>query len=94
MSMDPEVVSRLEALCRELGLDPALARRVVAEAAGPEDPDSVRRERDRLLAMEAEIMGILGSTSRDRIVHDLRNVLNDLTLLQELSGRDSRKRGE
>jgi hypothetical protein len=98
-AMDREAMSKLEAVCRELGLDTSLVRRIVREAqvsrapgqargAGsepvPGDDECVRAERDRLLQMEAEIMKLLGSSSRETIVHDLRNVLNDLNLLQEL----------
>jgi len=103
--MNPEGISKLEAVCRELGLDSSLAHRIVLEAQlsrdalearriGPAsvagDGECMRAERDRLLQMEAEIMKLLGSSSRETILHDLRNVLNDLTLLQELSGRNSR----
>ena len=103
--MEPEGMSKLEAVCRELGLDSNLAHRIVLEAklsgdapeargvgpaSVPVDGDCMRAERDRLLEMEAEIMKLLGSTSRETILHDLRNVLNDLTLLQELSDRNSR----
>jgi hypothetical protein len=102
--MDSEGMSKLEAVCRELGLEASLAHRIVREAklssesrqagkGGPEsvpgDDECVRAERDRLLETEAEIMKLLGSSSRETILHDLRNVLNDLTLLQELSGRNS-----
>jgi len=93
--MDPEVISKLEAVCRELGLDSSLAHRIVREAkpstgksegpdCAPSDGECVRAERDRLLRMEAEIMQLLGSSSRESIVHDLRNLLNELILLQEL----------
>jgi hypothetical protein len=97
--MDPQSMSKLEAVCRELGLDSSLARRIVLEAqllpqsvqagkAGPEhgpgDDEGTRAEMDRLLRMEAEIMQLLGSSSKHMIVHDLRNVLNERTLLQEL----------
>jgi hypothetical protein len=90
-------MSKLEAVCRELGLDLSLARRIVLEAqvahrpegkAGPEheacDDECTRAEMDRLLRLEAEIMQLLGSSSKHMIVHDLRNVLNERTLLQEL----------
>ena len=104
--MDLQSISKLEAVCRELGLDSSQAQRIVREAnlcregqAGRPDPgqvpgddECVRAERDRLLRMEDEIMKLLGSTSRETIIHDLRNVLNDLTLLQELNGRKTTRR--
>jgi hypothetical protein len=47
--------------------------------------EEAQTERDRLLETEAEIMKLLGTTSRENILHDLRNVLNDLVLLQQTS---------
>jgi hypothetical protein len=49
--------------------------------------DQIKRltaENERMAAVEAEIMQLLKTTSRERIIHDLRNVLNELGLLQAL----------
>ncbi len=44
----------------------------------------VREERDRALAIQQEIMQLLEVQSPRRIVHDLRNVLNERVLLRAL----------
>ena len=86
--MDREAMSKLEAA--KPSRKPPRAKKAGQESV-PGDDDGMRAERDRLLEMEAEIMKLLGSSSRETIVHDLRNVLNDLTLLQELNGRTTRR---
>ena len=49
------------------------------------DPKMVRAELDRLLARERQIVELLGSKSADRILHDLRNLLNEVQLLRILA---------
>jgi len=47
--------------------------------------DRLRAERDRLLATQARIMEVLGSTVPERLLHDLRNVLNERELFKALA---------
>ena len=49
--------------------------------------DALRAERDRHAALEAGIMSLLHCRSPDLILHDLRNVLNDVTMLKALLDR-------
>ena len=50
-----------------------------ASALVPDDADlQAMRRRER------EIMELLGTTSPERLVHDVRNVLNELQLLREV----------
>lgn len=48
--------------------------------------ERVTAERDRLAAVHDEIVQLLGEPSRGHIVHDLRNVLNELGLLRIVAG--------
>ena len=43
---------------------------------------ALAEERDRLVATQAEIMSLLRCSSPDWIVHDLRNVLNQVAILK------------
>jgi Tfp pilus assembly protein PilN len=45
----------------------------------------LRAERDRWQAQQAEIMKLLSAKSPDRILHDLRNVLNERELFRTLA---------
>jgi hypothetical protein len=45
----------------------------------------VGAERDRLARIQDEIAGLLSSQSREKVVHDLRNVLNELVLLRAVA---------
>jgi hypothetical protein len=42
----------------------------------------------RLEKTEREVMNLLKTPAREKIVHDLRNVLNELVLLQAIAGHD------
>ena len=42
---------------------------------------SLRDEVDRCHAVERELMGLLGTTRADRIVHDVRNLLQERIFL-------------
>jgi hypothetical protein len=93
--------ARIEAACRELGLDDAACAHLVAAmrsslAASAGDTDgerlraeieSARGERERLASLEREVLRLLGTASRDKLLHDLRNVLNNLALLREITKR-------
>lgn len=49
--------------------------------------EALRAERDRTAALEEAIMDLLHCKSPDLILHDLRNVLNDVTMLKALLDR-------
>jgi len=44
----------------------------------------IREERDQALAIQQEIMQLLEVQSPRRIIHDLRNVLNEVVLLRAI----------
>ncbi len=72
-----------------IGLSEAHVERISKELGGqqPEEKDEVGRllaERDRLLDQQRQIMQLLGTQSPEKVVHDLRNVLNELGLLRTL----------
>ena len=46
---------------------------------------TLRAERDRLLETQRRVMELLSSANPDRIVHDLRNVLNERDLFKTLA---------
>jgi len=48
----------------------------------------VREERDQALAIQQEIMQLLEVQTPRRIIHDLRNVLNERVLLRALLPQD------
>src|SRR5579863_8191637 len=47
--------------------------------------DRLRAERDRLLEMHSRVLELLGTDRPDRLVHDLRNVLNERALFRALA---------
>ena len=53
-----------------------------------EDPTALRAELDRLRQREAQIMDLIGCRTPEKILHDLRNVLNELQLLRMLFETD------
>ena len=48
--------------------------------------DQVRAERNRLAETQAKIMDLLNVKSPDKLLHDIRNVLNERELLKALVG--------
>lgn len=48
--------------------------------------DQVRADRNRMAEMQAKIMELLGVKSPDKLLHDIRNVLNERELLKALVG--------
>jgi hypothetical protein len=44
----------------------------------------LRAERNRLIDTQRQIMALLGVKSPDKLLHDLRNVLNERDLLKAL----------
>lgn len=51
--------------------------------------ERVRAERDRLRDRELQIMTLIGAAQPEHIIHDLRNVLNERSLLRALANMDS-----
>lgn len=47
--------------------------------------ERLKSERNRLLETEHRIMDLLGAKAADKIIHDLRNVLNERDLLRVLT---------
>ena len=74
----------LRRACRDLGLGEdvadALLTRLLSSAGPPPTPDPADGE--PATRREAEMMRLLNTASPDRLVHDLRNVLNELILLK------------
>jgi hypothetical protein len=50
--------------------------------------EQIRAERNRISECQRTIMELLGTTSPDRLVHDIRNVLNERQLLRTLAELD------
>ncbi len=48
--------------------------------------DQLRSDRNRLAEMQAKIMDLLNVKSPDKLLHDIRNVLNERELLKALVG--------
>ena len=97
------VAERVQQTCGELGLSPAATQRLVTEvistvsSAQPGNGDgngleaeiqSLRAERDAMAQRQTEIMRLLNAKSPERILHDLRNVLNELVLLKAITSDD------
>jgi hypothetical protein len=53
------------------------------------DPERLRAELKRFQMREAEMMELLNCKSPEKLVHDLRNVLNEMQLLRVLAKMDS-----
>ena len=53
--------------------------------ADPMSPDQLRAELNALRERERQIAELLGAKSPDRILHDLRNLLNEAQLLRILA---------
>lgn len=49
------------------------------------EAECLRAERDRLLERQRQVADLLRSANPDKIVHDLRNVLNELQLYKMLA---------
>lgn len=50
--------------------------------------EQLRADRDRLMEIQRRMMDLLGAKSPDKLVHDLRNVLNERDLLKALVDGD------
>jgi hypothetical protein len=97
------VAARVQQTCGEMGLSPAATQRLVTEvistvrSAARGDGDgqglqselqALRADRDVMAERQQEIMRLLNAKSPDRILHDLRNVLNELVLLKAITSED------
>jgi multidrug resistance efflux pump len=49
------------------------------------DLEQARAERNRMLDTQQRLVELLGSKSADRIVHDVRNVMNERELFKALA---------
>lgn len=47
--------------------------------------ERLRAERDRLLEMQGHVLELIGANRPDRLLHDLRNVLNERALFRALA---------
>ena len=64
---------------------PALASLQAANRQLQADLEQVKADRDRLFDIQRRLMEVLGTPSPDRLVHDLRNVLNERELFKALA---------
>lgn len=74
--------SRIESGCRAIGLDPEQA----AQVAHMPEVAAAQQELERLHDERMQIVELIGARSPDKLLHDLRNVLNELALLQAIAG--------
>jgi hypothetical protein len=56
-----------------------------AGGGGAPGGDNIHAELERLRARERQMLELLGSNCPERLLHDLRNVLNELQLLRLLA---------
>lgn len=47
--------------------------------------EAIQQERDELRAKLEQIAQVIGADDTGKIIHDVRNVMNELVLLRELS---------
>jgi hypothetical protein len=59
-------------------------------AASSSAGDSALRELEKLRERERQMIELLGSHSPERLLHDLRNVLNEVQLLRAVVGDDEK----
>lgn len=54
----------------------------------PPSIEQLRADLDRLRQREAQIMALIGCKNPDKLMHDLRNLLNEVQLLRVLADVD------
>jgi hypothetical protein len=59
----------------------------LSQNVGAQDAVKLTRELERLRTREQEVMALLGAATPEKIIHDLRNVLNEVQLLRALTER-------
>jgi len=73
----------------DLPAEPSLAGTVTALRAEVHqlraDLDQARAERNRMQDIQKRLMELLGSAAPERIVHDVRNVMNERELFKALA---------
>ena len=77
-------ISEGEALrraCRDLGLGDAVADALLARLLDPLIGADVQAV-ERMARREAEMMRLLKTPTPDKLIHDLRNLLNEVALLK------------
>jgi hypothetical protein len=74
------------AMCEGSSLPLATALAQIQELSA--ELNRLRSERERWTEQQLRIMELLGSKSPDRIIHDLRNVLNERELFRSLADLD------
>ncbi|HEX8911416.1 MAG TPA: hypothetical protein VF796_03580 [Humisphaera sp.] len=57
------------------------------EADQPLDYESLRRELEQHRAVQRELMRLLGTTRPDRVLHDVRNLLQERIFLEAAAKR-------
>lgn len=53
-----------------------------------EQVEHLKAEVAKMERVEREVMQLIKAPTREKIIHDLRNVLNELVLLQAIAGQD------
>jgi hypothetical protein len=53
-----------------------------------EELETRRADMARLERLEREVMALVNAKSREKVIHELRNVLNELVLLRAIASQD------
>ncbi len=80
MTMPPTTATcdALRHACRDLGLGDTVADALLARLVVPVDPAA----HEAMARREAEVMRLLQCKSPEKLIHDLRNLLNEVALLK------------
>ena len=71
----------IEGACREIGIDEAVRQRLRDHLLA----GSSAHTGENCSARELQVMQLIGATSPQRLVHDVRNLLNEVSLLRALA---------
>lgn len=82
MSTFDPVVPRSNKMCSQDETSPFLGGELESEGR---DVEQLRAEVESLRARHQEMMRLLNCTNPEKLVHDLRNVLNEVQLLRMLT---------
>src|SRR5262245_26450725 len=83
--MDPVLKTAEDRSSRSRGWD---SEAMTSPSSSSVDVSEMRAELERLRQREAQIMTLIGCKSPEKLMHDLRNVLNELQLLRMLADAD------
>jgi hypothetical protein len=72
--------NEIEQACRDAGLSSELVAQLRERLKATASAEATPRE--------LEMMKLMGTTSPDRLVHDVRNLLNEVSLLRALTAMD------